>query len=154
MHQTSNHLQGTGLRRRRLHGQKGFTILELIIVVAMIGILATLALPTLRQSPRRAQEAVLKNNLRTLRDVINQHFADKGNYPGSLEALVEAGYLKELPFDPFTKATDTWEVVYEEFDEEEAPAETDLPEDGQPGIVDVFSGSDEISLDGTPYAEW
>jgi general secretion pathway protein G len=132
----------------------GFTILEMIIVVAMIGILATLALPTLRHSPRRAQEAVLKNNLRALRDVINQHFADKGNYPPSLEALVEEGYLKTVPWDPMTKSNETWEVVYEEFDEDELPAETDLPEDGQPGIIDVFSGSPQVSLDGEPYNEW
>jgi len=139
---------------KRLNRQRGFTLMELIIVVAMIGILATLALPVLRDSPTRAQEAVLKTNLRAIRDVINQHFADKGNYPASLESLVDSGYLRVVPIDPFTKANDTWEVIYEEFDEEEEPAETDLPEDGQPGVVDVFSGSDAESLEGTPYAEW
>ncbi|MCB1037665.1 MAG: type II secretion system protein [Acidobacteria bacterium] len=140
--------------QRLVRRRQGFTLLELIIVVAMIGILATMALPALKESPRRAKEAVLKTNLRTLRDVINQHFADKGNYPASLQELVDSGYLRDIPNDPFTGSNETWEVEYEEFDEETEPAETDLPEDGQPGIVDVFSGSDLESLDGTPYSEW
>ena len=140
-----------GTARKR---QQGFTLLELIIVIAMVGILATLALPAFRESPLRAKEAVLKTNLRSMRDVINQHFADKGNYPASLEELVDAGYLRDIPRDPFTGANDTWEVEYEEFEEDFEPAETDLPEDGQPGIIDVFSGSDEISSDGDPYSEW
>lgn len=141
-------------RQRRGSRQQGFTLLELIIVVAMIGILATMAIPALKESPRRAKEAVLKTNLRTMRDVINQHFADKGNYPASLEELADAGYLREIPNDPFTGTNETWEVEYEEFEEDFEPAETDLPEDGQPGIIDVFSGSELVSLDGEPYSEW
>ena len=90
----------------------------------------------------------------TFRDVIDQHYADKGNYPSTLEALVEEGYLREIPTDPITKSADTWVVEYQEFDPEMEPAETDLPEDGAPGIIDVHSGSDRISLDGTPYSEW
>jgi len=147
-------LQKKRTTRRGKHRQRGFTLLELIIVVAMIGILATMAIPSLTQSPRRAKEAVLKTNLRTLRDVINQHFADKGNYPSGLEELAESGYLRDVPRDPFTGTNDTWELEYEEFDEEFEPAETDLPEDGGLGVIDVYSGSDMLSLDGEPYNEW
>ncbi len=137
-------------RRRRA----GFTLLELIVVIAVIGILATIALPALRNVPRRAAEAVLKTDLRAMRDVIDQYYADKGNYPPSLEALVEAGYLRAIPVDPITKDAGTWQVVYEELDPDALPAETDLPEGGAPGIVDVHSGSPALSLDGTPYSEW
>jgi general secretion pathway protein G len=71
-----------------------------------------------------------------------------------LESLVEEGYLRSIPMDPITKRTDTWVEIYEEIDPDFIPAETDLPEDGQPGIVDVRSGSTILSLSGTPYYEW
>ena len=132
----------------------GFTLMELIIVIAVIGILATIALPALKDVPRRAAEAVLKSDLTIFRDVIDQFHGDKGHYPPTLDALVEAGYLRTLPRDPITRSTDTWQVVYEELELEEPPAETDLPEDLQPGIIDVHSGSALISLSGTPYSEW
>jgi general secretion pathway protein G len=134
--------------------ESGFTLLELIIVVAIIGILATVAMPALKDVPRRSAEAVLKNNLRTLRDVIDQHYGDKGKYPTSLEALVEGGYLRKVPNDPITKRSDTWQLVYEEIDPDNPPAESEESEDGQPGIVDIHSGSPLMSLDGTPYSEW
>lgn len=134
--------------------QAGFTLLELIVVIAIVGILATIAMPALKDMPRRANEAVLKNNLRTLRDVIDQYYGDKGKYPPSLEALVESGYLRKVPIDPITKSAETWQLVYEEIDPEAPPAETEQDESGQPGVVDVHSGSDATSLDGTPYAEW
>lgn len=139
---------------RRSRSSSGFTLMELIIVIAVIGILATIALPALKDVPRRAAESVLKSNLRIFRDVIDQFHGDKGHYPPTLEALVEAGYLRAIPRDPITKGSDTWLVVYEEIDLEEPPAETDYPEDQQPGIIDVHSGSELLSLNGSPYNEW
>jgi general secretion pathway protein G len=133
---------------------RGFTLLELIIVVAIIGILAAIAMPALKDVPKRAAEAVLRSNLTTLRDVIDQHYADKGNYPPSLEALVEAGYLRTIPRDPITRSSDTWVVEYQEIGFDEEPAETDLPEGGAPGVIDVHSGSGGLSLDGEAYSEW
>ena len=92
--------------------QSGFTLLELIIVIAVIGILATIALPALKDVPRKAAESVLKTDLRIFRDVIDQYHGDKGHYPPTLEALVETGYLRSLPRDPFTKSSETWKPVY------------------------------------------
>jgi general secretion pathway protein G len=139
---------------RASRGAAGFTLLELIVVIAIIGILATIALPALKEVPRRAAEAVLKNDLRAMRDVIDQFYADHGNYPPGLDSLVEEGYLRKIPVDPITKSAETWQVVLEEIDPDEQPAETDLPEDGQPGVVDVHSGSPALALDGTPYSQW
>jgi len=134
--------------------QSGFTIIELIVVIAIIGILAGMALPRLTQAPRRAEEAVLKTNLRAMRDSISQFYADKGHYPPSLDALVEDDYLRTVPRDPVTGSNQTWIVEYEEYDPDVEAAETDLPEGGEPGIIDVFSGAEGESLDGTPYGEW
>jgi general secretion pathway protein G len=140
--------QPTGKRER------GFTLLELIVVIAIIGILATIAMPALKNVPLRARESVLKTNLRTLRDVIDQHYGDKGRYPTSLQALVDEGYLRKIPIDPITHSSETWEPVYEELDPDKPPAETEGGDLAKPGIVDVHSGSPLTSLDGTPYKDW
>jgi general secretion pathway protein G len=136
--------------------QRGFTLLELIIVVAMIGILASIAMPALKDMPTRAKEAVLKTNLRTFREVIDQYYGDKGHYPATLAELVTTHYLREIPFDPFTKSQQTWKLVYEEENADQEPGPQDEGGDDQtgPGIIDVHSGSPKVSLDGVPYAEW
>jgi len=142
------------LRRKRRNREQGFTLLELIVVIAIIGILATIAMPALKNVPVRAREAVLKTNLRTLRDVIDQHYGDKGKYPTSLDALVTEGYLRRLPTDPITKSTETWVPVYEELDPDKPAAESETSDDGKPGIIDVHSGAPGNSLDGSPYKDW
>ena len=123
----------------------GFTLLELITVVAIIGILVGIALPNYKSAIIQSREAVLKEDLFRFRDVIDQYYADKGKYPASLDALVEEGYLRKVPADPITGAAD-WEVVYAE-QSPDNPAET-------PGVFDVKSASTSASAAGTPYNEW
>jgi len=128
----------------------GFTLIELIIVVAIIGILATIAVPAMRTAPQRAREAALKENLFTIRSCIDQFHADRGRYPASLEELVSLGYLRSLPFDPITRSTDTWVAEYPEVTEEE----TEREEEQGVGLIDVRSGAEGTALDGTLYADW
>jgi general secretion pathway protein G len=140
--------------RRRTY-EAGFTLLELIIVIAIIGILATIVMPKLLQTIPKAKEATLRTDLRTFRDVIDQYYADKGKYPETLEALVEDGYLRAIPVDPMTKSADTWVPEYEEPKLDAPPPETEGgDEPGKPGIMDVHSGSTATGSDGRPYSEW
>jgi general secretion pathway protein G len=117
----------------------GFTLLELMIVVSVIGILATLAAPSYQSSVVKAKEAALRQDLSTVRDVLDQHKADRGKYPPSLSALVSAGYLRAIPKDPFTGATTTWQEISD-------------PVEG--GVVDIFSGAEFVGTNGTPYNHW
>jgi general secretion pathway protein G len=136
----------TNARRSR----SGFTLIELLVVMAIIGILATVAIPQMKKAPIRAKEAVLAEDLFTFRQCIDQYYADKGHYPASLEVLKQESYIRKIPIDPFTKSADTWVVVMEEPD-----TATDAPTtEAAPGIVDVHSGSADIALDGTPYNTW
>jgi general secretion pathway protein G len=109
-------------------------------------ILATMGMAQYRQSVMHAREAVLKSDLFTLRDAIDQYYADKGQYPATLDALVSDGYIRKVPIDPITQTADTWQTVASDPD----PANPTAPI----GIQDVKSGSDRTALDGTPYANW
>jgi general secretion pathway protein G len=139
---------------RSSRNANGFTLLELLIVMTVIGILATIAIPSLVQYPIRAKEAVLKTNLKEIRSALEQYYADKARYPGALDELVPK-YLKRLPIDPFTKQSTTWVPILEEEDDEApGPAPGEGLEASGPGIMDVRSGAPGVSLEGEPYSSW
>ena len=127
-------------------GEGGFTLIELLIVIAIIGIIAGIAAAQMRTAPQRAKEAVLKEDLFAIRDVIDQYFADKGKYPESLDTLIEEGYLRKIPVDPITGSEETWQTVQAEA--------TDEDTDAGGGVIDVKSGADGTALDGTRYQDW
>src|SRR5271168_3479026 len=128
-------------------GEQGFTLMELMIVMIIIGVLAAIAVPAYVQSVRHAREAVLKEDLHTLRAAIDSYTVDKGKAPQSLSDLVDSGYLKSMPKDPMTNSTDTW-----------VPAESDMlstvDQTDAGGIDDVHSGSQDTSTDGSAYNTW
>ena len=125
---------------------RGFTMIEMLIVVTLLVILASVGMPIYQNSVRRSQEAVLKEDLFRMRDAIDQYYADKNKYPQSLQDLVTDGYLREIPKDPMTDSADTWVTI---------PAEADPNNpNAEPGIYNVKSGSDGTALDGSRYADW
>ncbi len=132
-------------RRSRLKAA-GFTLIELMIVISMILILMSVAIPLYNQSIMRAREAVLRQNLFTMRSVIDQYSMDKQKAPQSLDDLVQANYLKQIPTDPMTNSKDTWQTV-----QEDVLVSVDQ---NQPGITDVHSGSEANGSDGTAYNTW
>ena len=124
----------------------GFTLIELIVVVSIILILISVAAPIYRNSIIRAKEAVLRDNLFTMRQLIDEYTLDKQKAPQSLEDLVSGGYLREIPRDPFTGSNTTWQ--------EEMEDTLMAVDQTEPGIVDVRSSSESTSLEGTPYSTW
>ena len=131
-------------RKKRSHG---FTLIEMLIVISLITILVSVALPAYNQSIWRARESVLKQNLFAIRSVISQYTLDKQKAPQSLEDLVTAGYFRQIPNDPMTSHNDTWTV--------EEETDTIMTADQQePGIYDVHSGSTAVGSDGTAYNTW
>jgi general secretion pathway protein G len=137
-----------GLRQKlgRIQAGEGFTLIELIIVMAIIAILASIAVPSYLSSMKAAKEAVLKEDLHVMRNAIDSYTMDKGKAPQSLDDLVQAGYLKAIPTDPITHSDQTWVTntsdTYESVDESE------------PGIDDVHSGSQETGSNGQMYSTW
>jgi general secretion pathway protein G len=131
---------------RRAHGDRGWTLIEMLVVLSLIMILVSLAMNQYKTSIKTAEEATLRSNLYRMRDAIDQYYADKGNYPASIQQMVTDGYLRAIPMDTITRSTDTWTTVPAEPDPSKPTAE--------PGIYDVHSGSEAMAMNGTRYADW
>jgi general secretion pathway protein G len=126
--------------------QRGFTLIEMMVVIAIMLILVGIAVPIYSHTIIRARESVLRQDLFTLRSVIDQYTDDKEKAPQSLDDLVTAGYLKQIPADPFTGSNSTWQVVQEDV--------LESLDQQEPGITDVHSGSNATSSEGTAYSQW
>jgi general secretion pathway protein G len=145
MPRTARNFANCNQRGKRVHGHRGFTLIELMIVISIILILMAIALPMYQQSVLRAREAVLRQDLFTLRQVIDQYTLDKQKAPQALDDILQAGYLKRIPVDPMT-AQSNWEVVQEDV--------LQTAEQQEPGISDVHSASSATASDGTAYSTW
>jgi general secretion pathway protein G len=132
--------------RGRRTGRRGFTFVEMMVVITIIVILISVAIPIYNRAIVRAKESVLRNNLFTLRTVIDNYSYDKAKAPQSLQDLVTEGYLQKVPIDPMTGSNQTWRTIMEDASQSISQSE--------PGIFDVKSGSDRTGLDGTPYSDW
>lgn len=126
--------------------QRGFTLIEMLIVVTLIVVLAGIGLATYATSVRRAREATLKEDLFRMNDALDQYHADKGNWPPDLASLVSGGYLRQIPKDPITDSTETWQTKMSEPDASDPNA--------SPGIEAVSSGAPGTAMDGTNYSDW
>src|SRR5947209_13359295 len=126
--------------------RSGFTLIELMVVMAIISVLVAIAVPIYQKSVIRAKESVLRNNLFTIRTMLDEYTVDKQQAPATLQDLVSEGYLRRVPQDPITGSDQTWRIVMED-----TPVSGST---GSPGIFDVKSGSDKQSLESTPYSEW
>jgi general secretion pathway protein G len=129
-------------------GKKGFTLIEMLIVVSMIGILVVILIPQYKYSVLRAKEAVLKENLFQIRDAINKYYTDKKKYPAGLDDLVSSRYLRDIPHDPISGGRQWQTVTAEPLEGEEFDAEAFV------GVIDVKSLSQAAALDGTVYSDW
>ncbi|HWZ45981.1 MAG TPA: type II secretion system protein [Candidatus Saccharimonadales bacterium] len=132
--------------KRPQHGRRGFTLIEMIIVIAVISILLSIAVPAYTVHVLRAKEAVLREDLNSMRTAIDQYTQDKDKAPQSLDDLVSSGYLHGIPKDPITYATDTWQPVTDDSIAQLGQTES--------GITDVHSGSNKVGSDGTAYNTW